>query len=264
MNNATGLNRGAPHVPDDVWHATEEASVLVAVDVAGRVNVEWIAADDVMASLMGRNASPETDRLYLASVTPTVVAGRHRQGLVVNGVTRRGSVDGWWFADEETPPLTGPGVGATCDLMCRAFGHATAAPDGPPGWFWATMWLADALRAGATEIDDIAAWHPAIDPRDVWGCDSDELADVVAEEHRNHAFVTGWGGVQASLADGAISVAAIDPAVADWFDVGALSRTLAEVIPSAHALARAARWNADTMSWLFDAIGCDLWVPGSW
>lgn len=262
MNNTTTTDPVG--VPDEVWDATEEVSILVSVDTHGVASPEWIETSEVIASLMGRYARLDTQQYFLGSVTSTMIEGRLRRGLLVNGVSRTGAADAWWFRDEDAAALSGPGVGAASDLLRRLFALPTEPPKDSPGWFWATMWIADALRAGVSGISDLAAWHPAIDPRDMWGLDGDELAQAVADGHRTHAFVTGWGGVQASLADGALSVASIDPAKADWFDVGALARTLAELVPSAHALARAADWDAQTMGWLFDAIGADLWVPGRW
>ncbi len=250
---------GGFRVPPEVWYATPDASVLVTLDRQGRTTVQWLEAAQEVADLIGWTAPPEIEAVFLSSLAPVDLHGRERHGVVVTGVEETGPSGSWWFPDQATNPLCGPAVGVGGDLLARGFALPTAIPTASPGWFWGSLWVADALRAGARNPLEVAAWYPTVDPRDLAGGNPESLSAMLSARHCDHTAATGWHGVQASLAAGAIGVGRLSAEVVEWFDAGSLSRTLVHLMPTAGDLCSASDWAWSLVDWVAGVLGSDLW-----
>jgi hypothetical protein len=126
--------------------------------------------------------------------------------------------------------------GLVPDAARRSLGRPTPDPEGSVIGWWATEWLAEVARLvrshpGCWTWHDVAAVHPAL-AEDELPERTVDLVDLVIERGRDHARLTGWEGVRASLAAGLLADPVCPAGLAGWFDAGSFSRFADAARPS--------------------------------
>lgn len=180
------------------------------------------------------------------SVLPGLLPGGDTE-VVVATVTRRSGPDRSLVLDHHGRCVVAAvdPEGLVPDAARRAMGRPTPPPDLPVTDWWAGEWLtevADMVRSSPSgcALDTVVACHPAVDDSEVRALrGTPELVGFLVERGFDHAHLTGWDGVRASVAAGLIEEVACSAPLAQWFDAGAFSRYVAAVRPRPEQLLRA-------------------------